>query len=622
MRLPIIFLTFLLILGFSVSCNKEFLDVSDELAEERDFEKIFSNPTDVRRWHRHIYIGVPNTMNFLWYYVLRDTEMGIGNPWTNFADEMMPSMYAHLFPITRPIDPTDNNNAFGRWQLYKLIRQANIFLERVRPIPMSGSADFLGETEVVEMKAQARFLRAYYHYLLFELYGPIPVITEVVNPENPDLDFARNSVDEVVDFIYSELTDIADLMPDPDWTNQERLALPTKGTALAVRARLMIYAASPLFNGGYQEALALVNPDGKRLFPDHDVSKWEKAVAALQEFIDYANAGHYELHKEYTDGVYDPHKSIYEVHMKMNKEIILARSDEQDVINGTRGGSFDLYTIPRGARGGTKNTNCGGILQELVDDFFMVDGLNIYESPLYSEDGFSEIGEDLSNQTEVGTHRMFINREPRFYNTVFYNQRKWHIGNEVISFNKGGNSDNTGNAPGSGHLNYKRVCRTVYRQAPYPNTVYRPIMIFRLAELYLLYAEALNEVNPNDPRIIEYIDKVRERAGIPLLTDIEPEIFGNQEALRKAVRREMRVELATEGQRYFDVKRWMIADGTPGEGGLGGAFHGMDMEAATLEGFYNRTVVQNRAFERKEYLFPLPQDEIQLSRLLVQNPGY
>src|SRR5690606_6988375 len=174
----------------------------------------------------------------------------------------------------------------------------------------------------------------------------------------------------------------------------------------------------------------------------------------------------------------------------------------------------------------------------------------------------------------------------------------------------------------TGHLNYKRVHRSVYRQAPHPNTVYRPVMIFRLAEFYLLYAEALNEVNPNDPRILEYIDKVRERAGIPRLAEIKPELLGDKAGIREAVRREMRVELATEGQRYFDVRRWMIADGLPGEGGQGGQFHGLDMEAPTLDGFYNRTVVQTRAFTRKQYLFPLPQDEIQLSRLLVQNPGY
>ncbi|HBX19774.1 MAG TPA: RagB/SusD family nutrient uptake outer membrane protein, partial [Porphyromonadaceae bacterium] len=99
-------------------------------------------------------------------------------------------------------------------------------------------------------------------------------------------------------------------------------------------------------------------------------------------------------------------------------------------------------------------------------------------------------------------------------------------------------------------------------------------------------------------------------------------IKGNQEAQRKAIRAEMRIELATEGQRYFDVKRWMIAENKPGEGGLGGDFTGMDMEAKTLTGFYKRIVIQKRVFERKEYLAPLPQEEIQKSRLLVQNPGY
>lgn len=602
--------TLVIAILLTTSCNKSFLDVSDELAEERDFEKLFSTPADVRRWHRHIFSGVPNPAQ----YDDHSSFTGLHNPWNRMTDELKirRSIEFNLSPYNV------SHTRFARWQLYRLIRQANIFLENAKEIPRGdGPADFIGKEELDELMAQARFFRAYYHYLLFELYGPIPIMDFAASPAEMDLDFPRNSVDEVVRFIYNELTAVANHLKDPDLDNQEQLAVPTKGTALAVRGRLMIYAASPLFNGGYQEALSLSNPDGKRLFPDADANKWQLALDALQEFIDYAESGHYELHKEYTDdGVFDPHKSIYEVFMKYNKEIIFARSNvDWDPV--------DKRARPRAVRGAVSSTGVYHVLQELVDDYFMIDGLSIRESPLYSENGLSDEGDDISGQTEPGAFRMYINREPRFYQMVFYNGRKWHVGNEQIWFQKGGNSDNSVTDEAlTGYTAYKYVSRRVYEEGSHPRTVYRPAMIHRLAEFYLLYAEALNEVDPLDARIIQYVDKVRDRAGIPRLIDIKPEIIGNQELQRQAIRAEMRVELAMEGQRYFDVRRWMIAENEPGKGGQGGTFHGMNPNASDLLEFYTRTRLEDRAFTKAMYLYPIPFEEIQKSNVLVQNPLY
>lgn len=605
-----------LVIVFS-SCES-FLDVSNELADERSLESIFSNPDEVRRFHRYIYTGIPNSMSMIFYSEFTKRG-GQTNPWALLSDELC--NYAAAFPHSRPLTPTDTERIVHRWRYYQLIRQANLFLKYAKEIPLEGDADYIGAIELAELKAQARFFRAYYHYLLFEIYGPIPIVDFIADPSDPNLDYARNSVDEVVSFIYNELTEVAKELYDPDLTRVDKLAVPTKGTALAVRARLMMYAASPLFNGGHADALKLTNKDGKRLFPDKDESKWKAALDAVQEFIDYANLGHYELHKEYTNGVLDPHKSIYEVHMKYNKEIIFARTD--DLASNERQW-LDYRNTPRGVRGGTRTTGGLAVTQELVDAFFMRDGLSIEESPLYTEDGMSVYGEDLTGQTDIGTYRMYINREPRFYQTVFYNGRRWHIGNEIVTFNLGGNSDRTGLAyVKTGYLLYKRMSRKVYNDGRHPTQEYRPPIVHRLAEFYLLYAEALNEVNPNDPRIIEYIDKVRERAGIPLLADIKPEIKGNQAAQREAIIAEMRVELCTEGQRYHDLRRWMLAlDGELGKGKLEGPFYGMDMAAPTIEGFYKRTLVHERVFTRAEYLMPLPQNEMLKSKLLVQNPGY
>jgi len=606
------FLVIITLISLTSSCKK-YLDVSHELAEEMDMEKIFSNPNDVRRWHRNIYTGIPNTGDYA-----RDLT-GLNLPWPQLSDEVERAQGGSDINI---VAYNAASTAYGRWSLYQLIRQANIFLEKAVEIPRSGNADFISAEEVEELKIQARFLRAYYHYLLFELYGPVPIMTEVADPGSPELDYERNSVDEVVQFIYDELTFVAGRLKDADLNNQQQLALPTKGTALALRARLLVYAASPLFNGGYQEALGLTNPNGKNLFPAYNADKWQRALTALQEFIDYANAGHYELYKAYTNGVYDPDKSLYELFMTYNNETIFARSDVN--WGSVPQAGVDGWSVPRGARGGTSTTGYIAVTQSLVDDFYMTDGLDIHQSNLYREDGYSAANDDPTGRTEVGTRMMYVNREPRFYQTVFYNGRRWHVGNEQIWFNKGGNSDNTGSTDyaRTGYILYKRLSKRVYNEGSNPKSEYRPAIIFRLAEFYLLYAEALNEVNPGDPKIMEYVDKIRERAGIPKLIDVAPEIAGNQEAQRQAIRREMRVELATEGQRYFDVRRWMIADKEVDAGGQGGSIYGMNMNAPTLDGFYTRTSIEKRVFTRAMYLYPIPLNEIQISKKLIQNPGY
>lgn len=610
-----IYFLFLTVVTLIFSSCSDFLDVSKELAEQRSYESIFSNPEDTRRWLMDAYLGIPNVANVF-------GANGYGNPWPILADELDQNAQSTDWNIEQPTSSFFRGHRWNNYWLY--IRQANIFLERAQVIPETGETDFIDEVEFEFLKAQARFLRAYYHFLLFELYGPIPIMDFVESPTNTDIDYARNSVDEVVDFIYSELTDIANSLRDPNLNDQTTLAIPTKGTALALRAKLMVYAASPLFNGGHNAALRLANNDGKRLFPDHDAGKWQKALDASQAFIDYANAGHYELYKVLDgDGNLDPDRSVYELHNSFNKEVIFARSSVGWGNVETRSG-FDGLHLPRGVRGGDQSTGHMAVLQELVDDFFVIDGLSIEESPLYSETGFVEDpAEDLTGNAEVGTFRMYINREPRFYQNVFYNGRRWHVGGEQVWFNKGGNSDNSSpQHVKTGYLSYKKVHRSVYNQGTHPRSMYRPGILMRLADFYLLYAEALNEVNPNDPRVLTYIDYVRERAGIPLLADIKPQIRGNKELQREAIVAERRVELASEGQRYFDIRRWMIAGDGAGNGGQGGVFHGMDMNAETLADFYTRTEVETRRWDNSMYFAPIPLDELQNSRMLVQNPGY
>ncbi|RZM11999.1 MAG: RagB/SusD family nutrient uptake outer membrane protein, partial [Pedobacter sp.] len=378
-------------------------------------------------------------------------------------------------------------------------------------------------------------------------------------------------------------------------TDQNFLALPTKGTALALKAKVLVYAASPLYNGGFTEALALTNPSGKKLFSPKDDSKWQTALTALEEFINFSG-GKYELYKVNTNGVYDVDKTLYELFMKYNNEIVWANPNQ---LWGDVGGEGTQRRATPRSQG--QGFACIAVTQELVDDFFMNDGLPISESPNYSETGFSVAGEDPTGRTETGTYRMWVKREPRFYQSVFYHGRKWHVTNGVVKFNKGNGNDNSAaDYPWSGYLMYKRLSRIVHNTGSNPKTDYHPSIIFRLAEFYLLYAEALNEVRPSDPKIIEYIDKIRERAGIPKLSVIKPGIIGNKELQREAIRREVRVELCMEGQRYFDVRRWMIAENAVGEGVQAGPFFGMNMGAATENEFFkNRLNINRRHFLSK-----------------------
>ncbi len=597
-------------LGYFTSCSK-YLDVSDELAGGiSDISQVFDNVDRTRKWYSQVFNSLPD-YSMVWV----ETD-GMGNPWTAYADEI----YTRLANNSGKYNEwNSSNSAAQRWgRLYESIRQANIFLEQVKPIVEEGGpgAAVLTEPEVARYKANVRFMRALYHYYLMELYGPIPIVDHSMTLTD-ELDLPRNSLDEVINFIDAELlAAMQGMEQEPYHNNESYRAVPTKGAALAVRAKLWAYAASPLFNGGFAEGKQLTNKDGKRLFPDRDESKLQKALQTCKDLIEYAGqGGRYQLYKN--AGTFDPAKSVYELFQQYNTEIIWANSATS--WKAYNGGGFDQYATPR-----SEPSGLGGfhVLQELVDDFYMTDGYPakstsfLPASPSYSESGFG-----MLDGVEVS--RMYIGREPRFYNTVTFSGKKWHVSNNEVQFYKGGNSDNSvgDGAPFTGYLLYKRMNRTVYGRSPGVTSMYRPSIIFRLAEFYLLYAEMLNEVSPSDPDVLKYVNLIRDRAGLPKLEDLNPAITGNQELQRGAIRHERRIELATEGQRYFDVRRWMIAENAPGQGGQGGDFTGMTPDG-NKAAYHVRRKVQTRSFKRKNYLFPIPLAEMQRSENLVQNPGW
>lgn len=615
------------LLCFVSSCD--YLGVSDQLAGGlQNTEQVFDNVSYTKRWYANVFAGIPD------YSGINSVNVGaFKNPWTGMCDELVVG-YGNSSKYNNS-DRNAANMGFHRYgDCYKYIRQANIFLQKAHPIMTTGTqGDQLLEDELTQMKANVRFMRAFYHYLLFEQYGPIILVKDKIYNATEDQDVPRNTVDEVIEYIDSELTAVAsELTQEPIFEDKDYRAWPTKGVALAVRAKLWLYAASPLLNGGYREALSVTNPDGTRLFPDYDAGKWEKALAACKDFIDYAEAGRYELYKEYKDdngAVIDPDKSVYNLFQKYTHEIIWATANND--WGGMNGDAFDRRIAPRCEKNGLGST---GVTQELVDAFYMKDGFPVSataylpQSTLYQEEGYGTYKDQNDNfskkYTNVTVSNRYLNREPRFYNTVFFNGRQWPVScNQVLFYNGGNSGVQEGQATLTGYMLFKRFNRSVSLTNPGVASQFRPSIIFRLADFYLMYAEAANEVNPNDARVLKYLNLVRERAGLPDIETLNPAIRGNQELQRAAIQRERQIELATEGQRYFDVRRWMIVDKN-GEGRQNGYVHGMNVrgESNDKEDFNRIVEASQIVFNRKMYLYPMPDSEMRKTKNLVQNPGW
>lgn len=628
------------------SCS-DYLAVSDQLASELTMDEVFSNVSYTKRFHAYIYSGMED-LTFICIDPSYRSMNGMDNPWSSLCDELKAGQGD---PRQVPVTGYNAGNAnFSRWHLYAQIRQAIQFQKFAKEIPQKGETDYISQEEIDKMKAQARFFVAFYHWKLFELYGPVPLRDYEADPNNPaHLDVDRASMDEMIAFLDKEFKEVAEQLQVTEPENTR--AVPTKGVALALRAKMWLFAASPLYNGGNGnawsiEARSKKNSAGKDIFPAYDATKWDKAKAAFDDFMVFAeSANGYKIHKENLDGVFSPDESLYQVFKKHNKEIIWAAS-KNSLGNCNSEGTYarmtprPIYAMPS-----------IGVLQALVDDFYMVDGLKIEDSPLYDKaNEFTMVDyeqvmwnrntdpnrADLKRFTDK-VAKAFTNREPRFYRAVFFQGRRWQIENRPLrmekdsfknlqgndqlpTYNKYVFADNASdNQPWSGYLYHKFYDQSLYPNGPSPRGKFQPTIYLRFAEMLLIGAEIYNEAGADKTKIYEWIDAVRERAGIPLLRDIKPNL--DQAGLRKAIRDERRVEFVGEGQRYFDVRRWMIHD-QPGDEQFGKTY-GLNMHSTDPgAGFHTRVSFEDRIWMPGFYLYPLPLNEILKSKKLVQNPGW
>jgi hypothetical protein len=453
----------------------------------------------------------------------------------------------------------------ARWQA---IRRCNILLERIETVPN------VNEDYIKQVKGEALFIRALNYFEMFKRYGGIPIIDKRLDPTG-NLLIPRSTIEEVVDFIVKGCDDAAANLPNSYPVNFRGRA--TKGAALILKSKTLLYAASPLFNTG-TPYLDFGANNKFICYTNNDNNRWKLAADAAKAVIDWAPSGAIAL---VTDkGVDKNYKYVWEIND--NPEIILANKQ----LGPTGLWSFPWNLIIPGPLG----ISWGGSSVPLNFQ-------KLYEK----KDGTPQTWEGGSN-----LNQKYLEMDPRFAQTFAYNGSRWNDIFPRIDIFQGG--AHSGNCFGGVWI-HKRVPDALwYGRNQVPNNI-----VFRLAEAYLNYAEALNEAEGPVAAAYEAVNTIRSRSGMP---DLPSGL--SKEQFRERVQKERTVELAYEEHRLWDLRRWLKAMEV-----LNGPFEGIKIYKidGSAEFRYEPYTFENRTFKERMYLHPFEYNEV-LKGYLIQNPGY
>jgi len=625
------------ILAFTaVSCDS-FLDRQED--EQMTFEKIWTQRSYTLQYFRNCMGYLPVDANILsnggYSYLCATDEGTIFNETSGHNYIMYGSINASKMP----------HSYYTTW--YEGIRDCNIFLKYV----YTCSDENALQEDLDRWYNGVRFTRAYLYFLLMREWGPVFLVGDELidfTASTEELYRQRNTWEECVDYVVSEMEYCADNLPDIQ--EDGYLGMPTRGAALAVISRLRLYAARDLFNGNSMYR-TVRNPDGSAIFPESfDAQKWQLSAAAALAVI---NTGTYKLYvdEDNPTNAYLNYSGIFKENW--NDEIIFCSG-------GYRGrGTFSNNAAPYRIITATGSNNGAGSFaptQQQVDAYAMSkEKGGRYPITGYESDGSPKI--DVSSgypsasaeftQTSftnpyltalgasttyanTGTPKMYQDREPRFYVNVYWPGSYWKAASQygVATFAIGG-SGRGQFFPRSGYIVNKYYDHSLNSYQGSYGTITFPT--FRLAEIYLNYIESVLECEiygvtgdgVDHSRAMALWDELRARSGMPPITECYPDLSSTADLL-DLCRKERRVELAHEGHRYFDTRTWMIAMDTDA-----GPMYGLNVinvrsqseNSVPSEG-WARVTFEKRTFKKSYYLLPFPQREVDRNKLLTQNYGW
>jgi len=566
-----VIISFLLASIVLISCKKNVLDVTpqDRIGETA----VWGDEALIRAYQNELYNAIPHGFYIHMY-----------SKYTDETNNSTPCCGANIFKQNTytpdNISDVGGGDFWGGYmyywnQGYTYLRKINIFLQKMTE---SGSLDFPDKKRLV---AEAKFLTAFIYFNLIERFGGVPIVTDTYGLEDASsVTFKRNTFDECVAFIQTNIDAALPDLPDKYPSTDANYGRATKDACYALASRLYLYAASPLFN------------------PTHDNAKWKKAADAAAVFTENADRG-YTLYPNYRD-LFNQNSGASQ------NEYILTRnftsSNFQQAPANNLGRRYGAY-------GGWWASN--GPTQNLVDDYDMING-----EPAFTWSGNTKT---INPASGYDPNHPYWNRDPRFEASVIHDSVVFHgdlLEMWVSSTSQQFGYDSWKQSSDNPRSSYwirkfmpevQPISFSEHYTIPWPH--------FRLAEIYLNYAEAKFELG-DEAKCREYINKVRARVDMP---GIPATVTG--EALRQRLYNERRIELSFENHRFFDIRRWKIANIIENR-----PIYGMDIFLNMNTGVKTYTPVlllQKNPYQDKMNLLPVATAEIQRNKgTLEQTPGW
>ena len=528
----------------------------------------------------------------------------------------------------------------GKYQgsLWDGIRSCNLLIDNV------DSVVDMDQEEKKSWASEAKLLKAYYHFLLAIHYGPIPIVDSnlPIDSSDSELRVFRESVDNVFTYILQTIDNAIIDLPERVITTND-LGRMDQVIAHAIKSKVALYAASPLFNGNSELYSDFLDHQGNPFFNQNvDASKWEVAASVADEAIKAAlsqgasiynfteTPNPYDVNNFEDDFYQTLYDLKYSITDKWNSELIWGDSSPVN----------SWWRIQSGAL--MKNPSASSVeaawqwlspTLRIAELFYTKNGLPIDEDLDFDYENRYEVVRVERDQSQYArpfnrTVRLHLNREPRFYSSLGFDTGQYRAWGELwnLRMRKGqthGRIAQTSDYLITGYA-LKKLVHPDSEGDTYDKVVRYPWPNSRLAELYLNYAEAMNEAYGPSQEVYDALNVVRERAGIPHIETIwsdatiakTPNKHTTKDGLREIIQQERMVELAFEGHRYNDIRRWKLAEeyfNTP--------VFGWSVDESTEAAFYQPIKVGLRSFlSPRDYLHPIKTSELTTNPNLIQNP--